>query len=484
MKPLKMCERHWHGLRMLFLAFGATLVLLGTARTLSAARDPLVRVEEPPSPLPEHSWQQVRGEQMSFREGLRLWGMTVEAKAGGEASIKDTPDILKVEMKWESSDEIGLTVAIKLPEVVKGYEFEGEYKFKVSPEAVTHSENFALAFDGAKVSGEIKSASDEGLGYEVAGEFKRNLLMLKTALGNKGSSYEIAVELGKVKIKLDPVKYGQRFVTFAPRFVDFAKGPAGDAVNAVQVQMNPGLIAAAIANNVNMWIEQVRIQNTAAKSSNDDVLDTLPFEAVQSRRSVQADWTDQESWQRWLEEEVSRAEDVRRHEKAKDDFKRELLSQAGAFGYLTAGAGMACENPDALRAEVRKGNYSKVGMERQYLTIYLSTVSPGKGVSPCQYEILNKINNSDAPISWQQLQAWGSQYRAAHPSILQRAEKTLAAFRESFRHFVSFGDGPASSDRNPRSSHDGGTDHSRHAPDVMGGRAATQLRGIGSGGWN
>jgi|GEM_PF-6772620 len=221
----------------------------------------------------------------------------------------------------------------------------------------------------------------------------------------------------------------------------------------------------------------------AMEISSKDFLTSIPPEAVQSRKNIQADWTDHDNWLRSLEETVSRAEETERQLKAENNFKRELLKRADAFGYLVAAAGMACGSPETFLTEVREGRYSDVSMEREYLTVYLGIVA---GISPCQFEILNKINNSESSVSWRELQTWGSQYRAVHPSNFHRAVQALGAFRDSFRDFVAhIIPNPAStSPQSPHADRTDRTDHSQHAPNVMGTPPARQLRGIASGGWN
>jgi hypothetical protein len=218
----------------------------------------------------------------------------------------------------------------------------------------------------------------------------------------------------------------------------------------------------------------------ATNDSNDDVLGSTSTEAVRSRESIQAEWTDYENWLRQLKETLAHQEAVRLQEREQAEFRQALYTYASAFGYLAAAAGMACDNPDALLAEVRQGRYSNVGMDRKYLTVYLGMVSPRKGVSLCQFQILNKINDSEKPVSWRDLEAWGSQYRAEHPTFLQRTGRALNGFRDSLRHFAEAPSGSGGS----HTENQGGTDHSQHAPDVMGTSSARQLRGIASTGWN
>jgi len=223
----------------------------------------------------------------------------------------------------------------------------------------------------------------------------------------------------------------------------------------------------------------------ATKDSNDDFLGSIPSGAVDSREKIQADWTDYENWLRQLKQTVAREEADRLQAREQAEFRQALYTYASAFGYLAAAAGMACDNPNALLAEVHQGRYSDVSMDRKYLTAYLGMLSPRNGVSPCQFQILNRINDSDTPVSWRDLEAWGSQYRAEHPRRLFRALAALDGFRDSFRHLVAsmIPDLPSgaggSNTRNQAA-----TDHSQHAPDVMGTSSARQLRGITSAGWH
>jgi hypothetical protein len=237
--------------------------------------------------------------------------------------------------------------------------------------------------------------------------------------------------------------------------------------------------------NFRAIVDPVIKVDRAMRESGEDVLGSIPYGAVESREKIQAEWTDYENWLRRLKETLAREEAVRRQEREQTEFQQALYRYVSAFGYLTAAAGMACDNPNALLAEVRQGGYSDVSMDRKYLTAYLGMVSPGNGVSPCQFQILNKINDSEIPVSWRDLEAWGSQYRAKHPTFLQRTCRELGGFRDSFRHFAaSLMPGLPSGSGGSHTQNQGGTDHSRHAPDVMGTSSARQLRGIASGGWH
>jgi hypothetical protein len=244
------------------------------------------------------------------------------------------------------------------------------------------------------------------------------------------------------------------------------------------------------------WIEQNTsfIEDGVGKpglktdvNPDESILGSIPADSVESRKIAQARNNDYESWLRQLEATVSRAEEARAQERAEIEFNRELVRQAGTFGYLAAAAGLACSNPDALVAEVSKGRYGSVGMERQFLSAYLAAVSDGSGLSPCQLELLNKINNAGGPVSWRDLHTWGGQYRAAHPTVFQRIERSLKDFLDAFAIFDSPGggsDGGSSSGPERPERQSGGERPERHSPDPLETTPGRQLRGINSGGWN
>ncbi len=166
-------------------------------------------------------------------------------------------------------------------------------------------------------------------------------------------------------------------------------------------------------------------------------LDDVKEESIRARQQVQAQDDDYTAWYRRFDAILTRAEETRRQEKAEREYNRELGRHASEFGYLSAAAGMSCSDPDGFVAEVRKGRYTSVSMDRAYLADYL-TMAAG-GLSPCQMELLAKIKNSDRSVSWSDLLAWGRQYRDAHPTLGRRVGRALQAFRDSFDVFGSDG---------------------------------------------
>ncbi len=163
-------------------------------------------------------------------------------------------------------------------------------------------------------------------------------------------------------------------------------------------------------------------------------------------------------------------------EKRAREFNQELFQRNYAFAYLAEAAHMACVNPDALSAAMSRGRYQSVSMEPVYLRAFLGNVilggvSAGHGISPCVEMILRKIQNSDGRISGGEMMALGAQYRAAHPTFLQRAGKSLDAFADSMRNLLpSGGDegGSGEHERAPRNS-EGGGERAPRNPEAGGG---------------
>jgi hypothetical protein len=215
----------------------------------------------------------------------------------------------------------------------------------------------------------------------------------------------------------------------------------------------------------------------------EDFLSSLSTEAVQARRSMQSDNDSYEVWLHEFEATLSRIEENDRQFEAQQTFKRELIRRSGEFGYLAAAAQLACANPSAFEAEVRRGRYSKVGMEGRFLAAYLAAAG-GDMLSPCQIEVLNKLDSAGRLVSWQDVQGWASEYRSAHPTLLARAEKALGAFRDSFKVFESnssSGSSPSSSrERSNSSDREQSESHDMRGLNT---RSGSDLRGIGSGRW-
>lgn len=162
-------------------------------------------------------------------------------------------------------------------------------------------------------------------------------------------------------------------------------------------------------------------------------------ESVRARQAVQAQDDDYTAWYNRMDALLSRAEETRRQEKADLEYRRELGRHSSEFGYLSAAAGASCADSDAFVAEVRRGRYTSVSMDRSYLAEYLSMSAIAGGLSPCQVELLSKIKDAGRSVSWSDLLAWGRQYREANPTLARRVSRALQAFRDSFRVLDSGG---------------------------------------------
>lgn len=260
------------------LALAALPVPGGAA---AAARDPLVRVE-PPAPTAGKSWPQIRREQTGWLDELAQWGIKIEAEKKYEGPLEGTPDHFSISTTWTGPDTIAMSIAVKSPGRIYGLDFKGSYELEISPEALSHSGSFAISgITGDSVSAKVESASDKGLGYDFAGTFKRGLLAFKTALSSDPAhrqSYGVSLEMGLMTLKLDPVKYVQHFIEFAPRFAAVARGPAAEgaaeAARAVQIQLDPGLMVAAVTNNAVLWLTRLRAEKAAVDQARAQLLVT------------------------------------------------------------------------------------------------------------------------------------------------------------------------------------------------------------------
>lgn len=171
-----------------------------------------------------------------------------------------------------------------------------------------------------------------------------------------------------------------------------------------------------------------------------------------ARVAAQIQIDDTAAFLRRLEALVTRAEAVRRREAQDERDMREWLQQADAFRYLASIAGMACENPDGLAAEVRRGMYAGVSMDRFHLATYLTQIRAGQGITPCQEELLRGILNAQRGVSGAELLGWARLYRNNHPNMLQRAGRALSEFFEAGREAGGSGSSSSSSTRSGPSS--------------------------------
>jgi hypothetical protein len=261
------------------LGVGGALFALALGLAADAAVAAERRFPEPPPPTLGKSWPQVREDQISFMERLKLWGISVEVAHKDEVAIQDTPSLAVFKASWTSPDRISITIGARTPSQVKGLEFKGEYHLTIDPEAMSHAASIEAAIPGWKLSGEVKSASDRGLGVKMAGEFERSLLGLKGEIGNASEEHralELSLNLGVAKIKLDPFKYAQRFVTFVPRFAVVAQRPAEQAaraaVDAVGTSLNPGLAVAVLADKPLLWLRQMQLERAALEKARAEVI--------------------------------------------------------------------------------------------------------------------------------------------------------------------------------------------------------------------
>jgi len=220
------------------------------------------------------------------------------------------------------------------------------------------------------------------------------------------------------------------------------------AQNALIEQESQRMYAAEVKEEVDALIAAAQKAQALAQKAKGrfGFLDDVKEESTRARQEVQAQDDDYTEWYRRFDALLTRAEETRRQEKAGREYKRELGRHSYEFGYLSAAAGMSCADSDGFVEEVRKGRYTSVSMDRQYLAEYLTMASFDGGLSPCQMELLTKIKNSDRSVSWSDLLAWGRQYRDANPTLGRRVGRALKAFRDSFD---AFGSDVASESRRP-----------------------------------
>ena len=148
--------------------------------------------------------------------------------------------------------------------------------------------------------------------------------------------------------------------------------------------------------------------------------------------------------------------------------------------YLVQMVGLACSDPDSLEYAARQDKVPGVGISDLDLSWELDRTD----TNACQNYILRGIIHSRGPISGKDLLAWAREYRRAHPSQLVRFTTEIG---DMFRAMgKAFGDpSPSSGGRNDSGGggRGSGSDHSQHAPNVMGTPSAGQVIGIASGGW-
>jgi hypothetical protein len=264
------------------------VLALMTAGAPAIARDPLVRVE-PPSPHVGKEWKEVRGDQLNFRERLEEWGVKVEPKIGGKA--EDSGCETKLEVKWTGPDEITMELGFRSPAKVDGFDAEGKYILKVKPEEIGQGASGAFGFGSGKVGGEVVLATDTPFAAKMAGEIKRGLAALKLEGNNKlEAGLELEFDVGTANVKVDPVKYVRRFAAFVPKFIDASKKPAGAALDELaRVRFNPGLMAAAIANDVTAWIKQMQMEKRACEEARKNLIESMviPLKREQEFRRQQ-----------------------------------------------------------------------------------------------------------------------------------------------------------------------------------------------------
>jgi Flp pilus assembly protein TadD len=246
-----------------------------TIPALSADTRKGLHIVEPPSPAAEAPWQKVRGEQISFVELLKEWGITVEAEHKNELAIENSPNLMTFSMSWVTPTKFKVAIGMKTPQNSSneraGFSYEGEF----SEDGVESSTKGDFEFlNGQKLSAGI-TTNKRGIGYEFGVEIQRAFVSLKSKFTNNAEAMatfaaEVSLTklynfcqgvLGKetasdIKIKIDPVKYIKHFIQFAPRFIDFSSRPASAAANAVMIQFNPILLIAAISDDVSLWSRQ------------------------------------------------------------------------------------------------------------------------------------------------------------------------------------------------------------------------------------
>ncbi|MSQ59259.1 MAG: DUF1598 domain-containing protein [Betaproteobacteria bacterium] len=232
---------------------------------------------EPPPPPPEAAWPRVRQEQLSFAERLKEWGMTVEIERKDELAMENSPNLFTFSMSWTGPSKFEVQVGVQTPETALSPRAGFKYKGEFSDEGMQSASSAKIEFsNGQRFSVALTSSERSGLGYEVGFGIERAFAELQGKFDstapvpvsysteiNLTKLYRIAQgampgpdEAGSVKLKINPETYAHRFLQFAPRFAEFSAGPAMQAANAVTIQANPILLAAAITNDVSLWARQ------------------------------------------------------------------------------------------------------------------------------------------------------------------------------------------------------------------------------------
>lgn len=96
--------------------------------------------------------------------------------------------------------------------------------------------------------------------------------------------------------------------------------------------------------------------------------------------------------------------------------------------YLAAMARLACRDPQTLADEGRRGRVRMVSVDPDHLEDYLGRYPAGNGLSPCQVELLRKVLKGQDAIALADLIALGVQWRADHPTLLEKIGRALEEF--------------------------------------------------------
>jgi hypothetical protein len=132
-----------------------------------------------------------------------------------------------------------------------------------------------------------------------------------------------------------------------------------------------------------------------------------------------------------VREEAQRAQDerLRSIRRAREE------AEEASWVYLVAMTNLACNDPEALGAQVRAGNVVGTNLGSIHLMRFRDQAqsatgwgSIGKRLGPCQEALIARIINNRGPAAVYLLLDWAEQYRAAHPTLGERVGNALDEF--------------------------------------------------------
>lgn len=242
---------------------------------------------EPPAPAPD--WNTERRNHLTFRQLVEEFGLRLKGDYETQNVSDGITEQVKFGITWIDEDRIKIEFGTLLPGVRGITERAlGKISFEFSKDPTV-----------TEVAGEVPISSDARL--IVSGKFDRTknnvgslgLEIKKLFLKFKGEvatdqpgrlAKTVEIKLldiysltsdglhgknAQIAIEIDPEKFYNAFVRNAPRFVDFSKEPANQAVNAVAFQFDPLMILASASDNPSYFRVRTAIASLQRKLSDE-----------------------------------------------------------------------------------------------------------------------------------------------------------------------------------------------------------------------